>query len=80
MQPKIIYGPKGICDDIFLDLFNKPGTAKIKAAKDEKNKINGIDIHPNQKPIADKSLASPRPMPSLFRIFLYANIINHIIE
>ena len=39
-----MYGPKGICDDIFLDLFNKPGIAKIKATKDEKNKIFSENI------------------------------------
>ena len=52
--------------DKFLDLFIKLGIANTKAIKDEKNNMKGIDIQPNQKPIADKSLASPKPIPSLF--------------
>ena len=47
---------------------------------EEKNKIKGIDIHPNQKPIADNNLASPNPMPSLFFNFLYPKIIIQIIK
>ena len=61
-----IYGPKGISDENFLVLFNKLGTTKINAIMDELNITNGIEIHPNQKPITASSLASPKPMPSLF--------------
>ena len=43
-------------------------------------KINGNEIHPNQKPIAANNLASPSPIPSLFLIFLYKKIINQIIK
>ena len=53
--------------------------ANANATKDEKNKIKGIDIHPNQKPIADKSFASPKPIPSLYLNLLYAKIMNHMI-
>ena len=52
--------------------------ANANATKDEKNKIKGIDTHPNQKPIADKSFASPKPMPSLFFNFSYPKIIIHM--
>ena len=34
--------------------------------KEEKNKINGIDIQPNQKPMTANSFASPKPIPSFF--------------
>ncbi len=42
--------------------------------------MNGIEIQPNQNPRADKSFASPKPIPSLFLILLYKNINNQIIE
>ena len=61
-----------------LDFLNKSGMANANATKDEKNKIKGIDTHPNQKPIADKSFASPKPIPSLFLNFLYPKIIIHM--
>ena len=62
----IMYGPKGICEDIDFEFFNKLGMTVNKAIIDDKNITKGIDIHPNQNPIADKSLASPKPIPSLF--------------
>ena len=48
-------------EDIVFELLIKPGIANAKATNDEKNKINGIDTQPNQKPIADKSFASLIP-------------------
>ena len=39
----IIYGPKGISDDIF-DLFIKLGITETNAIKDDRKTINGIDI------------------------------------
>ena len=42
--------------------------------------MNGIEIQPNQNPKADKSFASPRPIPSLFLNFLQKNISNQITE
>ena len=54
--------------------------ANSNAIKEEKNKIKGIDIHPNQKPIADNNFASPNHMPSLFFNFLYPKIIIQIIK
>ena len=66
----IIYGPKGICEDRDFECFNKLGITLNKAITEDKNIIKGIDIHPNQKPIADKSFASPKPMPSFFLICL----------
>ena len=70
MHPKIIKGPKGICEDIDLDFFNKLGITLNRAITDDKNITKGIEIHPNQKPIADRSFASPKPMPSFFLICL----------
>ena len=46
----IIYGPKGICEDIDFEFLNKLGTTLNKAITDDKNTINGIANHPNQKP------------------------------
>ena len=66
----IMYGPKGICEDIDFEFFNKLGITLNKAIIDDKNITKGIEIHPNQKPIADKSFASPKPIPSLFLICL----------
>ena len=41
------------------------------SVKDEEIKITkGILIHPNQNPITANNFASPRPIPSLFLIFL----------
>ena len=54
----------------FFDFFIRLGKEKPKAIKDEKIKMNGIEIQPNQNPKADKSFASPRPIPSLFLNFL----------
>ena len=62
----IMYGPKGICEDSDFEFFIKLGITLNKAITEDKNIIKGIDIHPNQKPIADKSFASPKPMPSFF--------------
>ena len=66
----IMYGPKGICEDIDFEFFNKLGITLNKAIIDDRNITKGIEIHPNQKPIADKSFASPKPMPSFFLICL----------
>ena len=65
-----MYGPKGICEDRDFERFNKLGITLNKAITEDKNIIKGIDIHPNQKPISDKSFASPKPMPSFFLISL----------
>ena len=62
----IMYGPKGICEDSDFEFFNKLGITLNRAITDDKNITKGIEIHPNQNPIADKSLASPKPIPSLF--------------
>ena len=40
------------------------------AMTDEKNITKGIEAHPNQKPITESNLASPKPIPSLFLNFL----------
>ena len=80
ITPRTINGPKGIWEDKFFLFFINEGKVAIKAIKDEKNKINGNEIHPNQKPIAAYNLASPSPIPSLFLIFLYKKIINQIIK
>ena len=53
----------------FFVLLTRLGIFIIKAIKDEKNKINGRQIQPNQKPKADKSFASPKPIPSIFLNF-----------
>ena len=62
----MIYGPKGIWVDIVLLLFSKLGIDITNANTEEKISINGIDIPPNQKPIADNYFASPSPIPSVF--------------
>ena len=54
----------------FLDFLIKLGKEKPKAVREEKINIKGIEIQPNQKPKADKSFASPKPIPSLFLSFL----------
>lgn len=74
-----MYGPKGILVCKFFVLLSKLGTFVINAIKEEKNKIKGRQIQPNQKPIAAKSFASPNPIPSIFFNFLYKKIINQII-
>ena len=66
----IIYGPNGICEDRDFERFNKLGITLNKAIIDDKNITKGIETHPNQKPIADRSFASPKPMPSFFLICL----------
>ena len=53
----------------FLFLI-KSGITLNRAIADEKKIINGIETQPNQKPIAESNLASPKPMPSLFLNFL----------
>ena len=62
----MIKGPKGISEENFLLLFIKLGKTEIKATIDELNITNGIEIQPNQKPIAANNFASPSPIPSLF--------------
>ena len=74
-MPIIRYGPKGISVVKLLVLFIKVGATYNKAITEEKKIISGTLTHPNQNPIADKSLASPKPIPSLFLIFLYKKII-----
>ena len=66
----IIYGPKGISDDICFDLFIKLGITETNAIKDDRKTINGIDIQPNQNPMTANSFASPKPIPSFFLICL----------
>ena len=41
-----------------------------KATNDEIKIVKGILNHPNQKPTTANNFASPRPIPSLFLIFL----------
>ena len=65
-----MYGPKGICEAIFLDLFIIDGITNISAATDDKKIVKGILTHPNQNPIAPNNFASPSPIPSFFLIFL----------
>ena len=79
-QPIIKKGPKGISAERFLVLFINDGATVANAIKDEKKITIGMLAQPNQKPIADSNLASPKPMPSLFLIFLYKNIISHMIK
>ena len=62
----IIYGPKGICVDIFLDFLIKSGATLINAIVEDKNIIKGTASNPNQKPITASNFASPKPMPSFF--------------
>ena len=52
----------------------------LEALIDEKKITIGMLAQPNQKPIADNNFASPSPIPSLFLIFLYKNIIDQIIK
>ena len=79
-QPIIKKGPKGISAERFLLLFISDGATVANATKDEKKITIGILTQPNQNPIADNNFASPSPIPSLFLIFLYKNIIDHIIK
>ena len=62
----MIYGPKGICEDIVLEFFIKLGATLNKAMIDDKKIMNGIANQPNQKPMTAKSFASPNPIPSFF--------------
>ena len=62
----MMYGPKGICEDIDFEFFNKLGTTLNNAITEDKKIINGIANQPNQKPITAKSFASPNPIPSFF--------------
>ena len=66
----IMYGPNGIWEDRDFERFNKLGITLNKAIIDDKNITKGIETHPNQKPIADRSFASPNPIPSFFLIAL----------
>ncbi len=70
MHPNTKYGPNGIEVLSVFDFLIKAGKEKPKPKIDEKIKMNGIEIQPNQNPKADKSFASPRPIPSLFLNFL----------
>ena len=54
--------------DLFLS--NKEGNTNINPRTDATNNIIKIDLIPNKNPNADKSLASPNPIASLFLIFL----------
>ena len=65
-----MYGPNGICEESFFDLLIKLGTTDNRAIIEEIKITKGIANHPNQKPIADKSFASPNPIPSFFLICL----------
>ena len=65
-----MYGPKGICEVMFLDLFKIDGMTITRAANDDKKIVKGILIHPNQNPTTAINFASPRPIPSLFLTFL----------
>ena len=66
----IMYGPNGIWEDRDFERFNKLGITLNKAIIDDKNITKGIETQPNQKPIADRSFASPNPIPSFFRMVL----------
>ena len=37
----------------------------MRAIADEKKITKGIDIQPNQKPITETNLASPKPKPTI---------------
>ena len=79
-QPIIKKGPYGISEESFRVLFINDGKTVANAIIDEKKITIGILTQPNQNPIADNKFASPSPIPSLFLIFLYKNIIDHIIK
>ena len=79
-QPIIKNGPKGISAERFRFLFSNDGNTDTNAIIDEKKITIGMLAQPNQKPIADNNFASPSPIPSLFLIFLYKNIIDQIIK
>ena len=51
-------------------LPHAPRFTHIKATVEDINIVKGILIHPNQKPITAINLASPKPIPSFFLIFL----------
>ena len=68
--PKIMYGPKGIWLDNFFEFLIKSGITLISANIEARKIINGIEIQPNQKPIAANNFASPKPIPSFFLICL----------
>ena len=70
-QPIIKKGPYGISEESFRVLFINDGKTVANAIIDEKKITIGILAQPNQKPIADKSFASPKPIPSFcLNIFL----------
>ena len=46
--------------------------------REDKKIMYGIEYQPNQKPIAAKSFASPKPIPSFFLIFIYKVIMLQI--
>ena len=66
----IMKGPKGICEERFFLFLIKSGMTLMRAIADEKKITNGIETQPNQKPITETNLASPKPIPSLFLSFL----------
>ena len=66
----MINGPKGIIEPVDLLLINKDGNTNNNPRTDATNNIMKIDLNPNKKPNADKSLASPNPIASLFLICL----------
>ena len=70
VNPNIRNGPKGILEVNFLFFNISEGITNKRPVRDDKKIINGMLYQPNQKPIADNSFASPRPMPSLLRSFL----------
>ena len=53
-----------------IDLLINDGVTTRSANTEDKKITKGILIHPNQNPIADNNFASPKPIPSLFLIFL----------
>ena len=64
----LLDGKDGATDAfVFLDelakTFSAGGNNNLKIT-------NGIEIHPNQKPITANNFASPNPIPSLFLICL----------
>ena len=56
----IMKGPKGICEDMFFEFFNKLGTTVSKAITEDRNITKGIASQPNQNPTTAKSLESPK--------------------
>ena len=65
-----IKGPKGIWVLRFFELFKREGITEIKPNIADKNNIKKTDCQPNSKPIANINFASPKPIASIFLIFL----------